>query len=148
MKAIMMYTLSLAIATRSATALLPNPFSVLNTSLSSTRLNFFGSNSKTDSKYPIIADESVMDQKAHGTSDKPVMKNLRWNCDWDTADRICNFNRHYAEHAGYWTATTFLQYVKENPENAIDFYDSVTGALLFTAPKGRTMQEFLMERYV
>ena len=48
--------------------------------------NFFAS--KTDSKYPVTAEESVMSQKAHGTSEKPVQKNLRWNCDHDTADRI------------------------------------------------------------
>ena len=41
----------------------------------------------TDSKYPVMAEESVMSQKAHGTSEKPVQKNLRWNCDFDTADR-------------------------------------------------------------
>ena len=28
-----------------------------------------------------------------------------------TADRICNFNRHYAEFAGYWTTTNFLKEV-------------------------------------
>ncbi len=38
-----------------------------------------------------------MSPKAHGTSEKPVMKDLKWGCDYDTADRICNFNRHYAE---------------------------------------------------
>mmetsp|Transcript_20273 Transcript_20273/g.30488 ORF Transcript_20273/g.30488 Transcript_20273/m.30488 type:complete len:205 (+) Transcript_20273:87-701(+) len=98
-------------------------------------------------KLPILAQEEVMSQKAHGTSEKPVMKELRWNCDYDTADRICNFNRHYAEYAGYWTSTEFLKFVKdrEDPEAPINFYDSNTGKLLFTAPVGRTMQEFLME---
>jgi peptide methionine sulfoxide reductase MsrB len=99
-------------------------------------------------KLPIMADESVMAPKAHGSSEKPVQKSLRWGCDFETADRICNFNRHYAEFAGYWTAKTdFLSYVKELPDQAkpIEFYDSVTGALLFTAPKGRTMQEFIAE---
>jgi hypothetical protein len=43
-----------------------------------------------------MAEEEVMSQKGHGTSEKPVQKNLRWNCDFETADRICNFNRHYA----------------------------------------------------
>lgn len=56
----------------------------------------FSSATETTGKYPIMAEEAVMSQKAHGTSEKPVMKNLRWNCDYDTADRICNFNRHYA----------------------------------------------------
>ena len=52
--------------------------------------------------YPLPCDESVMSPKAHGTCLKPVQKPLRWQVDWDTADRICCFNRHYAEHSGYW----------------------------------------------
>ena len=94
-------------------------------------------------KLPITATEEVMSQKKHGTSDKPVQKDLRWKCDYDTADRICNFNRHYAEHAGYWTSTTFLNEVDR--ENPTEYYDSVTGELLFTAPVGRTMEEYLKE---
>jgi hypothetical protein len=30
-----------------------------------------------------VAEEDVMSQKQHGTSEKPVQKNLRWNCDYD-----------------------------------------------------------------
>ena len=41
----------------------------------------------------VMGDESLMSQKAHGTSEKPVQENLRWECDVSTADRICNFNR-------------------------------------------------------
>ena len=41
----------------------------------------------------VMGDESLMSQKAHGTSEKPVQDNLRWKCDINTADRICNFNR-------------------------------------------------------
>ena len=41
---------------------------------------------------PVIGDESIMSKKKHGTSETPAQKNLRWGCDWDTADRICNFN--------------------------------------------------------
>jgi hypothetical protein len=48
----------------------------------------FSSSTTSNSKYPIMADESIMSKKKHGTSDEPVMKNLRWNCDYDTADRI------------------------------------------------------------
>jgi peptide methionine sulfoxide reductase MsrB len=99
----------------------------------------------TNQKLPVVADESVMSEKAHGTSDKPVMKNLRWNCDYSTADRICNFNRHYAEYSGYWQTTDFLKDIDSNSNEPISFYDSVTGALLFTAPTGRTMKEFLLE---
>lgn len=47
------------------------------------------SSAANTSKYPVMAEESVMSQKAHGTSEKPVMKDLRWGCDWQTADRIC-----------------------------------------------------------
>ena len=36
------------------------------------------------SKYPIYCEEEVMSRKAHGTCEKPVMKNLKWNCDWNT----------------------------------------------------------------
>ncbi|GAX28828.1 hypothetical protein FisN_35Lh003 [Fistulifera solaris] len=89
-----------------------------------------------------------MSKKAHGTSEKSVQKDLRWNCDYDTADRICNLNRHYAEFAGYWTTTTFLDYCKEAAaagELPIKFYDSVTGELLFTAPVNRSLEDFLKE---
>eukprot|EP00566_Odontella_aurita_P023885 CAMPEP_0113544544 /NCGR_PEP_ID=MMETSP0015_2-20120614/10770_1 /TAXON_ID=2838 /ORGANISM="Odontella" /LENGTH=208 /DNA_ID=CAMNT_0000444821 /DNA_START=183 /DNA_END=809 /DNA_ORIENTATION=- /assembly_acc=CAM_ASM_000160 len=94
-------------------------------------------------KLPIMADEEVMSQKSHGTSDEPVMKNLKWGCDYDTADRICNFNRHYAEFAGYWTTTEFLKEVDRNGPTT--YYDSVTGVPLFTAPVGRSMDDYLKE---
>jgi hypothetical protein len=58
---------------------------------------FSTSSSTGTGKFPVLADESVMDPKAHGTSEKPVQTKLRWNCDVETADRISNFNRHYAE---------------------------------------------------
>ena len=95
-------------------------------------------------KLPVLADEEVMSPKAHGTSEKPVQKNLRWSCDYETADRICNFNRHYAEFAGYSQGTKFLEELS-TMEQPIKFYDSVTGQLLFTAPMGRTLEEFLVE---
>ena len=76
-------------------------FALLSKSVQSLNFNFlkapFASGSGLQSsKYPILCDESVMRPKAHGTSEKPVQQNLRWNCDVKTADRICNFNRHYA----------------------------------------------------
>jgi peptide methionine sulfoxide reductase MsrB len=105
------------------------------------------SSSSSTTKYPIMADESVMSPKAHGTSERPVQSTLRWACDVATADRICSFNRHYAEYAGYWTTTDFLKYVKEEYQEGtpIQFYDSVTGHLLYTAPIGRSMADFLSE---
>jgi len=87
-----------------------------------------------------------MSPKAHGTSSTPVQKDLRWNCDYDTADRICNFNRHYAEYAGYWTTTTFASDARNVPAGEeITFYDSNTGKPLFVAPRGRDMESFLKE---
>ncbi len=100
-------------------------------------------------KYPapcVMGDESIMSPKAHGTSDVPVQQNLRWNCDRDTADRICNFNRHYAEHSGYFQQTKFPGEANSIMEGEkITFYDSNTGKPLFIAPVGRTMQQFLNE---
>ena len=89
-----------------------------------------------------------MSPKKHGTSDVPVQKDLRWNCDYDTADRICNFNRHYAEHAGYWTTTSFVDEARTehaDKGDPITFYDSNTGKPLFVAPKGRDLESFLVE---
>lgn len=97
----------------------------------------------------VMGDESIMSPKAHGTSDTPAQKDLRWNCDYETADRICNFNRHYAEHAGYWTTTSFVgdardgKYASEGGE--ITFHDSNTGKALFVAPRGRDLEGFLKE---
>ena len=82
--------------------------------------------------------------KAHGTSKVPVQNNLRWGCSRETADRICNFNRHYAEHSGYFESTDFVQDAQAT-DGEIHFYDSNTGKRLFTAPKGRSLEDFLIE---
>ena len=42
----------------------------------------------------VMGDEAIMSKKAHGTSATPVQKNLRWNCDFETADRICSARAH------------------------------------------------------
>ena len=84
-----------------------------------------------------------MSAKAHGTTANAAQQNLRWNCDWKVADKICSFNRHYAEYAGYWEATNFLNEVDRNVETT--YYDSVTGKPAFIAPRGRTFEEFAKE---
>lgn len=86
--------------------------------------------------------EALMSDKAHGTTEKPVQEDLRWNVSQETADRICCYNRHYAEHSGYFRQTAFLQSVGE-AESV--YYDSVSGKPLFVAPRGRSMEEFLAE---
>ena len=96
------------------------------------------------SNFPIYGSEEIMSKKKHGTSDGPVQSKLRWGCDPELADRICNYNRHWAEHAGYWTTeTNFLKEISDVSE--IEFYDSVTGKKLFVAPRGRTMAKFIAE---
>mmetsp|Transcript_29 Transcript_29/g.63 ORF Transcript_29/g.63 Transcript_29/m.63 type:complete len:180 (+) Transcript_29:122-661(+) len=95
----------------------------------------------------VMGDESIMSKKAHGTSHVPVQENLRWGCDRSTADRICNFNRHYAEYSGYWKTTKFLDEESEKANNGeeITFYDSNTGKPLFIAPRGRSFEAFVKE---
>lgn len=95
----------------------------------------------------VMGDVSIMSKKAHGTSHVPVQENLRWGCDRSTADRICNFNRHYAEYSGYWKTTKFLDEESEKANNGeeITFYDSNTGKPLFIAPRGRSFEAFVKE---
>mmetsp|Transcript_61482 Transcript_61482/g.150477 ORF Transcript_61482/g.150477 Transcript_61482/m.150477 type:complete len:205 (-) Transcript_61482:1570-2184(-) len=94
-----------------------------------------------------MGDESIMSPKAHGSSAVPVQTNLRWGCDQKTASNICNYNRHYAEHSGYFEGKA--EFLKEAKAAAagppMEFYDSNTGKLLFTAPIDRTMDDFLVE---
>jgi len=92
--------------------------------------------------------EDIMKPKAHGTSEYPVQENLLWGCDFDLADRICNFNRHYAEFSGYWESTTFLTDVEQNIADGtpVTFYDSGwKGSPLFTAPRDRSWDDFIAE---
>ena len=70
-----------------------------------------------------------------------MQPNLKWNCDNKLADRICNFNRHWAENGGYWATTSFLKEVDRT--GVTTYYDSVTGKPLFKAPVGRSVDAFL-----
>jgi len=93
--------------------------------------------------YPVCGDADIMSQKAHGTCEHPVMNDLRFGCDKQMADRVCCFNRHYAENAGYWKQTNFLKEVNKDGETM--FFDSVSGKPLFIAPRGRTFEQFRRE---
>ena len=92
-----------------------------------------------------------MSQKNHGTCDQAVMKNLRYGVDHKTADRVCCFNRHNAEHGGYAfeTPRTWMEELKKINNNSngeeVTYYDPVTGKPLFIAPRGRTTEEFVQE---
>uniref|UniRef100_A0A7S4DMV9 DEP domain-containing protein n=1 Tax=Lotharella globosa TaxID=91324 RepID=A0A7S4DMV9_9EUKA len=94
-----------------------------------------------------MGDEAIMSAKEHGTCTKPPMKPLRWGCSYRTADRICCFNRHLAEFAGYWMQTSFIDDVKKHQQEnkKIVFYDTIYGYALFEAPVGRTWNELLEE---
>ena len=99
---------------------------------------------------PVVAKaEDIMHPKAHGTSHQPVQKDLQWGMDAKEADRICNFNRRFAEYKG--TATNLLNFLlrqqqeQSNETIVTKFHDSVTGNLLFTAPIGRSLDDFVEE---
>ena len=89
--------------------------------------------------------EELMSAKHDGGSCVgPVQSALRWGCDVELATRIACNNRNYAEHSGYWLDTASFSNAIAAGEQ-INFYDSVTGKLLFVAPIGRTMEEFVTE---
>jgi len=99
-------------------------------------------------KSPIVmGDESIMAPKAHGTTEKAVQAELLYGADRNTADRICSFNRRWAERGGYWESTSLASAMKAATE-PITFYDSVTGKALFRAPVGRSVEDFLEESAV
>merc|ERR1711924_147193 len=95
----------------------------------------------------IQGDESIMKPKAHGTCPGPVLAGpdgkMRWGSDAKVADNICCFNRHYAEHSGYFEETSFL--TDHDGSKEVTFYDSVTRKPCFVAPKGRSWEEFVEE---
>lgn len=95
-------------------------------------------------EYPCVpGSENIMKPKEHGTSHTAVQDGLRWGCDWDTADRICNYNRRYAEYAGSWEGTTLKESVKDKKEEY--FYDSNTAKILFRAPVDKTWDDWMEE---
>lgn len=94
-----------------------------------------------------LGDESIMSAKEHGTSAKPVQENLMYGVDNKLADRICNFNRRFAEQVGYFESTNWEKAVLE-AKGPITFYDSVTGKALFVAPIGRSAENLVQESEV
>jgi len=89
-------------------------------------------------------DESIMSPKAHGTSERPVQDDLLYGVSNKLADKITNFNRHFAEMGGYFQSTSFEDIVL-TAKGPITFYDSVTGKPLFVAPIGRSAEDFITE---
>ena len=94
-----------------------------------------------------FGDESIMDQKDHGTSAVPVQENLRYGVSRKLADKISNYNRRFAELGGYFQDTSFEDVVRA-ANGPVVFYDSNTGKPLFKAPIGRSVDEFIDESKV
>ena len=101
-------------------------------------------NPKVGGKIQYGDEKDLMSPKAHGTTSVPVQENLRYGVDRKTADKICSFNRHFAEFGGYFVKTSFEDELLA-AKGPVTFYDSVSGKPLFRAPIGRSVQEFLDE---
>jgi len=95
----------------------------------------------------VYGSDSIMSNKAHGTSEFPVQDDLRYGVSQKVADRICSYNRHFAENGGYFTSTEFEKTVR-SADGPLTFYDSVTGQPLFVAPVGRSAEDFIGESQV
>jgi len=93
----------------------------------------------------VMGTEEMMSKKEYGTSAVPIQTDLRWKCDVKTADNICNYNRHYAEYAGYWERSASFLEEESEASGEITFYDSNTGKPLFYGPRDRTFEEFVKE---
>ena len=100
-------------------------------------------------KYPIVGSKDIMKRKKHGgTSTVPLQQDLKWNCDRKEVDKICNYNRHYAEYSNSFSKNKLFkqEFQKCQRQNiAMKFYDSNSGKLLFEAPRGRSHEEFWNE---
>eukprot|EP00039_Didymoeca_costata_P027574 m.18688 g.18688 ORF g.18688 m.18688 type:complete len:177 (+) comp6381_c0_seq2:116-646(+) len=94
-------------------------------------------------KLPVVAPDSLMDQKGHGTVANPLRTPMLYGVDEKKADEICCFNRHYAENSGYFLTTKWKKEVENKGE--VTYYDPANGKPLFIAPRGRTFKEFLEE---
>ena len=98
----------------------------------------------------VMGSADLMSPKAHGTCTSGVPQTsgaLRWAVDAKMADRVCCFNRHYAEPSGYFEGSSaFLDDVRAaTPDAPLTFYDPVKRKPLFVAPQGRTAAEFIKE---
>jgi len=67
--------------------------------------------------------ESIMAPKAHGTTELPVQENLRFGASRKTADKICSFNRRFAEYATYYQRETDFEKVVRSANGPVTFYD-------------------------
>ena len=110
----------------------------------STKGQCVGAPALPGSSLPLQGDESLMTKKGQfGSTATPVQGSLRYGISQSLANRICCFNRHYAEPSGSFEGTTFFADVNKTGETT--FYDSVTGKPLFIAPRGRSYDSWIAE---
>jgi len=96
-------------------------------------------------------EDEIMSKKGHGTTETGVQNKLRYGASPKLADKISSFNRVFAESGGYWEGTSFEDDVRKMVAatgGPVTFYDSVSGAPLFKAPVGRSVDEFMAESAV
>ena len=83
----------------------------------------------------VYGSDDIMSPKAHGTTSMPVQEGLRYGVSRNLADKICSFNRAFAEMGGYFeSSTSFERDVRDvvsSTGGPVTFYDSVTGSPLF-----------------
>ena len=95
----------------------------------------------------IFGDYDIMSPKARGTSEVSVQEDLRFGASRKLADKICNYNSHFAELGGYFRETSFEDDVRDS-NGPITFYDSNSGKPLFQAPIGRSKEDFIADSKV
>ena len=93
-------------------------------------------------------DESIMAR----TRPAQVQESLRWGVSRDLAESISNLrdggaepNMHFTECVKFTQEMRWQRGVDMSKVEPITFYDSVSGAPLFVAPRERTMDDFLSE---
>jgi len=100
----------------------------------------------------VYGSDDIMSQKEHGTTAASVQENLRYGVPRKLADKICSFNRVFAEMGGYFQgSSTFEKDVRNivaSTNGPVTFYDSVSGKPLFKAPINRSVDDFIAESKV
>lgn len=94
-------------------------------------------------KLPIICEDNLMEEKNYGTCSNHLQKSLRWGGDIQLSDKICCFNRDYAEPNGYWKSTKLIEELEKNKK--ITFYDTITNKPLFQISNYRDVKDFKEE---
>lgn len=96
--------------------------------------------------------DDIMSPKEHGTTSAPVQEKLRYGVSRSLADKICSFNRVFAEMGGYFEGSTSFEKdvrrIVASTGGPVTFYDSVSGKPLFLAPVNRSVDDFIAESKV